>query len=275
MTLTSPTYLRTSLAAAMTLGLRPGLFFRGAGLDCLNLLLTYGEGCQANCSYCGLSRDTVSRGEDNFIRVEWPTYTVEEIVRRSRDGAASFERVCLSMIMHPRAVEDTIELTERLNREIGLPVSVLVNPSTLHDGDLEAFHTAGADMATVAIDAATPELFEQHRGSGVTGGHRWDRYWQALEEAALVFGGGRIGAHLIAGLGETERELVALIQKIHARGGQTHLFSFYPEQGSKLRNSLPCPSGHVRRIQLARCVIDCYLAVDLQREIDELARLTW
>ena len=37
---------------------------------------------------------------------------------------------------------------------------------------------AGADRVGIAIDAATPELFDQLRGKGVGGPHRWDHYWE-------------------------------------------------------------------------------------------------
>ncbi|CAO0819953.1 hypothetical protein DFAR_1260006 [Desulfarculales bacterium] len=46
----SPDYVRLSLAAAMTLGLGGGSFFRGARLGCINLFLTYSGGCRANGS---------------------------------------------------------------------------------------------------------------------------------------------------------------------------------------------------------------------------------
>ena len=41
----SPEYVRVSSAAAMTLGLMPGRFLRGAKLYCVNLLLMYDSGC--------------------------------------------------------------------------------------------------------------------------------------------------------------------------------------------------------------------------------------
>ncbi|MHA2015753.1 MAG: radical SAM protein, partial [Candidatus Thorarchaeota archaeon] len=43
----SPEYVRTSLAAAMTIGKVPGRFYRDAKLYCINILLTYDEGCHA------------------------------------------------------------------------------------------------------------------------------------------------------------------------------------------------------------------------------------
>jgi biotin synthase-related radical SAM superfamily protein len=77
----SPEHLQMSLAAAMTLGLKQGIFYRDARLYCLNLLLTYPDGCRANCSYCGLqkSRDGDFH-EKSFIRVPWPTYDVKTII---------------------------------------------------------------------------------------------------------------------------------------------------------------------------------------------------
>ena len=270
----SPTFLRVSLAAAMSLGLRPGRFFRGARLHCLNLLLTYDDGCHASCSYCGLSRAGAgSYGERSFIRVEWPAYTLKEIIARIRDRQDSFERVCLSMIMHPQALDDTLQLTARLRREIDLPLSVLVNPSAMASGDLEELQDAGADMVSIAVDAATAELFDRHRGSAVNGPHRWKRYWSSLEEACLAFGRNKFGCHLIAGLGESEQEMVSAVQRLRSMGGRSHLFSFYPEHGTVLENSEPCPPDHFRRIQLARFLIDYDIVTLSNMEFDEHGRV--
>ena len=66
----SPAYLRMSLAAAMTLGIKKGLFYRNAKLYCINLLLTYPSGCAARCAYCGLSNKREGEYEKkSFIRV--------------------------------------------------------------------------------------------------------------------------------------------------------------------------------------------------------------
>ena len=57
----SPEYVQLSTAAAMTLGLMPGRMHRCSCTRCLNLLLTYPEGCRANCAYCGLARHREAR----------------------------------------------------------------------------------------------------------------------------------------------------------------------------------------------------------------------
>ncbi len=50
--------------------------------------------------------------------------------------------------------------------------------------------------------------------------------------------------------------MVQRIQKVKDLGAGTHLFSFYPEKGSRLAREKPCPVSQYRRIQLARYLID-------------------
>jgi biotin synthase len=96
----------------MTLGLMPGKMHRCECTRCLNLLLTYPEGCRANCAYCGLARHREAErdyADRNFIRVDWPAVPMEQVVDIvARDVAGSaFHRMCISMITHPRSDEDT------------------------------------------------------------------------------------------------------------------------------------------------------------------------
>ncbi len=253
----SPEFLQMSLAAAMTLNLKEGLFFRNARLYCLNLLLTYPEGCRGNCSYCGLqkSRDG-AYGEKSFIRVSWPTYDLETIIAKTREHRQRLHRICISMVTHRRALEDTLVLTRRFREEVGLPISILMNPTSMKAADVAALRQAGADMAAVALDLAEADLFDRHRGRGVQGPHRFDHYWVLLQATAEIFGKDRAGCHLICGMGETEQAMIERIQAVRDLGARTHLFSFFPEKGSRLADAAPCPAGQYRRVQLARYLID-------------------
>jgi len=259
---TSPEYLRISLAAAMTLDYLPGLFYRAARLYCVNLLLTYPEGCQARCAYCGLAggRPGVTQDEQRFIRVKWPTHPLTDIIERIDVRRESIQRVCISMMTQRRAVSDAAEVCRRLRASVDLPVSMLITPTVLRQGDLEELKAAGADRAGVAVDAATPALFERFRGKGVKGPHRWDAYWDCYARAIDVFGRGQAGVHLIVGMGETEQEMCAAIQCARDLGGETHLFSFFPEKHSPLEGWAPPAMSHYRRVQIARYLIDSDLA---------------
>jgi biotin synthase len=253
----SPEYLRMSLAAAMTLGLKPGRFYRNARLYCINLLLTYRGGCAARCAYCGLStRRPGPYDEKSFIRVTWPTHPLMEIVERIADRRQRVKRICISMITNKRAVEDTKAVCARLRSGFDIPVSLLISPTILDRGDLLDFQRAGADKIGVAVDLATRKLFDRFRGIGVGGPHRWDIYWQCLSDAIDVFGEGNAGSHFMVGMGETEREMSMAIQRVRDMGGRTHLFSFFPEAESAMVNHKIPVMDQYRRIQLARYLID-------------------
>ena len=256
----SPDQVRLSLAAAMTLGLAEGRFYRNARLGCINLLLTYPGGCKANCAFCGLARENQISADDprfqKFIRVVWKAYDLDEVVARCASAPPHVERVCISMITHPKAKADTLEICRRVRAGCDLPVSLLIAPTLLKAQDLEDMKQAGADRIGVAIDAATPELFAKLRGKPAGGPHRWDHYWHIYEESIRVFGRDMVGVHLIYGLGETEEELVWAMDRARRMGGATHLFCFFPERFSALAETPQPPVAGYRRIQLARWLID-------------------
>ena len=260
----SPDYVQVSTAAAISLGLMGGKMHRCSCTHCLNLLLTYPEGCRANCAYCGLARHREADrdyADRNFIRVDWPAVPMTEIVDivKRQGPKTSFHRMCISMITHPNSDADTLTVlktwTDRID-PADIPVSILSNPTTMDRADVVRLKELGADMFTVAFDAATPELFERTRGKTVDGPHHWDRYWEVLGHAADVFGREKIGVHLIAGMGETEREMLEIVQRVKDIGGHSHMFSFFPESGSLMDHLPATPRDQWRRVQLARYLID-------------------
>ncbi len=253
----SPQYVQTSLAGAICLGLEKGRFMPQSRCKCLNLLLTYNGGCGASCSYCGLARNRQENTKKTFIRVKWPTYALAEIMDQVKTRQHPFKRVCVSMITHGRAVDDTCTIIDKVRTNTQLPVSGLLAPTVMKGKkDMRRFKAAGADRVGIAIDAATKVLFIRHRGAGVGGPHDWDQFWNALADAVEVFGPYQAGVHLIVGLGETEAEIVNTISQAYQMGAMTHLFSFYPEGGSLMQDSRPPALGAYRRVQLARYLIN-------------------
>jgi biotin synthase-related radical SAM superfamily protein len=272
----SPQFVQTSLAGAISLGLEGGRFSRQIKCTCLNLLLTYESGCRASCGYCGLAR---SRQADDisqtFIRVKWPIYTLNEILNRVKTRKHPFKRVCVSMVTHGQAMEDTCRIIDQVREHTDLPISGLLAPTVMKGkDDLRAIKSAGADRVGIAIDAATPELFERWRGQGVRGPHRWEHFWQMVADAVEVFGWHMVGVHLIVGLGETEEEMVQVISRAHDMGALTHLFSFFPEAGSLMEKHPQPDLGNYRRIQLARYLINEGIISARQMSFADDGRLT-
>ena len=260
----SPEYVQMSNAAAITLGIMGGRMHRCECTRCLNLLLTYPEGCRANCAYCGLARHREADrdyADRNFIRVDWPAVPMADIVDIvARDPENSpFHRMCISMITHPRSEDDTFSVLEQWTSKIdpdAIPISILSNPTTMTRDDVQKTKDLGADIFTVALDAATPEVFDRTRGKGVQSPHKWSKYWEIMLEARDIFGPEKFGAHIIVGMGETEYEVLNLVQELVDLGGHSHMFCFFPEEGSLMDHLPATPRDQWRRVQLARYLID-------------------
>ena len=259
----SPEYVQMSTAAAITLGVTGGRMHRTSCTRCLNLLLTYPEGCRANCAYCGLARHREAErdyADRNFIRVDWPAVPLEQTIDIvAQDANTPFHRMCISMITHPRSDQDTVTVLKKWTDRIdpkAIPVSILSNPTTMTREDVKRLHGLGADIFTVALDAATPEIFDRTRGKGVQSPHSWRKYWEILLDARDIFGPQKFGAHIIVGMGETERDVLALVQQLVDLGAHSHMFCFFPEKGSLMDHLPATPRDQWRRVQLARYLID-------------------
>ncbi len=267
----SPKFTKTSLAAAITLKLKKGSFYREARLNCLNLLLSYDSGCVGRCAYCGLANNRVISPEENtFIRVKWPTYDVDEILQRAKRDEDKLKRVCVAMVTHPQALADCNEIISRFKHNTSLLISALVTPTMIKNKrQIKQLKESGADSLGIAVDTATGELFGKLRGSGVEGPHSWRHYWQVIKDAVAVFGPGNVSVHLIVGLGETEKEMVETIHRVNRQKAVPHLFAFFPEKGSALGTLSQPPIGQYRRIQLARHLIVSRLISPQQMQFNE------
>jgi biotin synthase len=71
-----------------------------------------------------------------------------------------------------------------------------------------------------------------------------------------VYDPSSVSVHMMVGMGETEKEMMEAIQRLHNMGSAATLFSFYPEGKSRMADH-PIPSmGRYRRIQLGRYLVN-------------------
>ena len=256
-TLPSPDHVRISLAAAIAIGLRGGRMFRGATCDCVNLLLNYPEGCYANCTYCGLGRERPGLAQDNtFIRVGWPVFATDDVAAAVANNEGRIGRVCVAQVQDQRAYDDLLEVTARIRRRSKVPISALVMATLLDEEKLVRIQEAGADIVGVGLDAASEEVFYRTRGRGTRGPHSWEQHWEILRAGRQIYGAYKVNAHVVVGLGESDRDLVTLFEQLHREQIAAYLFSFNPEAGTAM-GDLPRPDlARWRRIQLTKYLIE-------------------
>jgi biotin synthase len=134
-----------------------------------------------------------------------------------------------------------------------VPISLSSPPFTR--AQFKELAEAGADRISIALDAATEQLFSKVKGAETQSPYQWKHQHHALKEAVEIFGKNQVYTHLIVGLGETEKEITETIQQCTDSGIYPSLFAFTPITGTTLENTPQPPIQTYRRIQLARHLI--------------------
>jgi len=255
----SPEWVRISMASAIALRFRSGRFTREFEFGGMNLLLNYEDGCRSDCGYCGLARTRPGTYEDkSFIRVEWPLVRTDELVDRMAARQDTMTRLCISMVTHPHAYRDTLDIAGRITANVRAPLSILVAPPTLNRTKMESFRSAGVDMIGIGLDAVTEDLFRRIRTDVPAGGAglSWAKYWEVVNDAREIFGPWKVNVHTLVGLGETDRELIDIFTRLRDSQIFSYLFCFNPEPDSRMADHPKSSLRRWRRIQLAKHLIE-------------------
>lgn len=241
--------MRVSSGSAVAIGLEPG---RLAARPTTLYLLTYSPArCMADCAFCSQARRS-SAASEMLSRVAWPAYPLENVVSRLwKARELGLRRVCIQALSYPGVYEDALAIARAIRESAELPIAVSSPPFA--EDEMRQLKANGVDRASFSLDAATREVFERVKGSD--GVFTWDGQMEALRAALRVFGRGRAVSHLIAGLGETEEELLSAVQRLFDEGVYPALFAFTPIPGTTLELHPPPPVESYRRLQLAHHLI--------------------
>ncbi len=247
-----PENIRVSSGSAIVLGLMNG---RLDAMPTTIYLLTYRNGkCTANCGFCPQARGSHGRA-DMLSRVSWPVFptrlVLDGIEKAVEDGR--IRRVCLQALNYPEVFAHLLALVKAIYSRVRVPISISCQP--LNRENLQGLAEAGAKRIGIPLDAATGELFDKVKGGSAGGPYVWEDQFKLLSEAVEIFGNGKVSTHLIVGLGETEKEMVEIIQRCGDMGVLPALFAFTPISGTALENSPQPPVSAYRRVQLARHLI--------------------
>jgi biotin synthase-related radical SAM superfamily protein len=247
-----PKLIRVSVGSAVVLGLTK------ARLDAKPTtvyLLTYRLGkCSANCSFCPQAKTSKGRA-DMLSRVIWPPFPTLKVfseIKRVYE-TEKIQRVCIQALNYPKVFNDLMNLIEALRLRVNVPLSVSCQP--LNRDKMKKLRDLAVSRICVPLDAANKPLFDKVKGSLAGGPYVWDEQRRVLKEAVEVFGRDSVSTHLIAGLGETAKDLVEMIQWCVDLGVYPGLFSFTPIKGTVLED-YPQPSlRYYRKVQTAHFLI--------------------
>ncbi|MHB0875182.1 MAG: radical SAM protein [Anaerolineae bacterium] len=211
--------------------------------------LMLGGRCTNDCAFCAQARSS-DAGKDNLSRVTWPRFPVSLLLAALTERSGQFQRLCIQATGSPTAFADTLRLVPQLRRHTDLPIDASILPTTVEAA--AELIAAGVDHIGFGVDAASAAVFAETKGGGI------ERYTKLVEAVAARFPG-NAAVHLIAGLGESERELADALQRYHDLGAFAALFAFCPVPGTRMA-SRPAPLlASYRRLQVARYLIAHWL----------------
>jgi biotin synthase len=251
-TCTLPERVRVSYGSAVILGLGTGIL---NAKPTTAYLLTYTpKKCIANCRFCPQAMNSTAKA-DLLSRVTWPVFPSHKVISRIKYAAANalIKRVCIQAINYPEMLKDVLGLVQEIRSRTDVPISVSCQP--LAKTEIKLLAQAGIDRIGIPLDAATKEIFNRVKGFEANGPYTWEGHFEALKAAVDVLKAGRVSTHLIVGLGETEKDLVKVIQQLVSIGVYPGLFAFTPIPGTYLENHPPPSIERYRRIQIARYLI--------------------
>jgi biotin synthase-related radical SAM superfamily protein len=222
--------------------------------------LMLGGRCRMACAFCAQAR-TSHASALNLSRITWPLFDEREVLGRLDEAAARghFRRVCLQVTVGQDYLRRTLELVKAVCGVCDLPVDAAILPRDVDQ--VEALLAAGVEHIGFGLDAACERVSRRVKRARPERSRRsdWGRSMKLVEEAARRFPGS-VAVHLIVGLGETEREMVEMIQRMHDLGAIVGLFAFTPVRGTAMQDQSPPPLDTYRRMQVARHLITHDLA---------------
>lgn len=206
--------------------------------------LMVGGRCHRDCAFCAQARNSNASARA-LSRVNWPSWDEEQVLSAVRRAfrTGRIDRCCLQVTVSPGYMERVKEIAAHIGQQLPLGASVVANVDQV--GELLG---AGLERVGLSLDAANEEAHQRVKGGNLS------ETLAEIEEAARRFPG-RIATHLMVGLGETEEEMVRVIERLCDWGVTVALFAFTPVAGTAMEHELPPPLESYRRIQAARHLI--------------------
>ncbi|MFO7796552.1 MAG: radical SAM protein [Promethearchaeati archaeon] len=245
--------IRVSIGSAVKLGLSSSIKIKDSPTTCY--IMTYIKGrCAANCGFCPQARSSNS-SLDKLSRVSWPIYPFIDFLTKLKYMTPSkrFKRICVQTLNYPQNFKDLVEIVSEIKKETSIPISIAIPPMKMEK--LRELKILGVQRVGIALDAATEKTFERVKGNSVNSPYNWGDHYDVLIESTKIFSEGTISTHIIVGLGDTQKEIMELINQLKKYSITPALFAFMPIKGTKLEHLEQPTILDFRKCQLGRYLL--------------------
>jgi biotin synthase len=206
-------------------------------------------GCKASCSFCSQPR-SFPTDKSYLSRVKWFPVELESVTER----LTNFKRFCLQTVVKDGYEEEAVKIVRAVK---GVPKSVTIVPVSV--GTLLELKKEGVDYLGSGVDTV-PRLFK-----AVNKPFDFWEYFQFLVKAKGVLGPWRAVAHLIYGLGETDKEFAETMELFLRNEVSVALFAFTPVKGTPMEDK---PRPELRKYRMMQAL---RLALMKGKRLNEVA----
>ena len=171
------------------------------GLHCpRQAYITVSEGCIYRCRYCPVPAQEA--------RVKTP----EEVAKLVEGVLDRIDAISLTsgVVGSPKEDEDRVVLVVERLKKYKKPIGVSIYPLP---GTPERLYKLGVEEVKFNIETATGDLFGR-----MCPGLSWQGLWDALEESVSLFGKNHVFSNIILGVGESNEEMMACIDRLCSMG---------------------------------------------------------
>jgi biotin synthase len=199
--------------------------------------------CNNSCKFCSQSKASTAN-KKLLSRISWPEQQFEDIVEQLGDAHTEqkLKRACIQVVHNHNAKAMAKSAVKTLKDQLAMPTCISADVESIED--IKELIDLGADKVSIAIDAVTPELYHKIKGGS------FEQRLSLLMKAAKLFPN-RMSTHVIVGLGETEQEMITIIEQLLQHQIVIALFAFTPIKGTELESLVAPAIAHYRRIQVA------------------------
>ncbi|MCE1245031.1 MAG: radical SAM protein [Firmicutes bacterium] len=211
-----------------------------------------GSGCRNSCLFCAQG----SRGKEEncgkdpkfLSRVNWESEKDEKVLQAisGKFETGDVKRVCYQVTDSPDVFEEVLSAVKKTKKLCDVPICVSI--TGISEKQIDELIEAGAEKIAFSFDAANPELFAYIKG------RKWEDEW-ALYEKTVKHHPKVPVIHLIAGLGETEKEMAESVTMFYAMGSHVSLFAFTPLPKTPLAGRKQPELSSYRKLQTVLYII--------------------
>lgn len=134
---------------------------------------------------------------------------------------------------------------QAIRAAVKLPLQVQCEPPRDHEW-FERLHDAGADSLGMHLEAATQAVRERIMPGKAT--VSVERYMAAFASAVPIFGRGQVNTYILAGLGDSAQDILALAERLIVLGVYPFVVPFVPISGTPLKNHAPPSSDFMKSV---------------------------